>query len=591
MGKCQEASRARVASLGPAFALLGLFGLVEHTDAASPGLPIENPSRRESSLAGSVIEVGGRPVPDCDVEARAHDPGALPGDPPPRIFHARTDARGLFQIVDLPAGMYTLRAEAKGRSSPIEIHRLTPGRQQRLGPLEVRPPQPLELRFDPPRDPLGHPWLLTVRGSLDDLNLPARETPVESGRWTHPGLLPDMYEITVGDSRGNIWRTLSTAMRGPTTLDVDLGSMPIAGQVRLGGQPLAARLVFASGGERMTLETDARGRYRGFLPDWDWRGSLSSWFVTLRAHRVARRLLVQLSWPPAGEEASYDVDLPGTSLRGVVVDENGTPVSGGAWLVLPGVDTWGRFGLQPEPPLTLPLEPPGPDAGPGEFLVRGLGPDRMCLTAEGEHSVSDSVLCTFSAKGESRAQPLVLRPVVRTHLRMLDSSGPLGWARALVWPIGETVGASREHAPDYDERLDLVLPGDTKEIALAVVAGGGLFLERRAVRDRERATLRLPEASARLALDRDQGRLVGRLFLLHDNQLIDVEAVRRLGVARGLDADGSLVVAVPPGHYALCALTTAEWQSIMLGALRPVGCAEGLVAAGAELQLSLSGKR
>lgn len=334
-------------------AALSLLALVGHGAVEGPQVAAEGHARRGSSLAGSVIEDDGRPIPDCVVEAQAHEPGALPDDPPPRTFAVRTDARGAFELTGLAAGEYWIRATTSGRSSLPEVRTLRSDKPELLtAPLVVRPAQPLELRFDPPHDPLGRPWLLSVRSRLERANPPAQDTPVEDGRWTHPGLMLDAYDVTVRDSRGNSWRTVAAVVRAPTTLTVDLGSVPVAGQVSLGGQPLAARLVFAAGGERLTLDTDAHGRYRGFLPDWNWRGSSSDWSVTVRARHVARRLLARLDWPPGGRAAPYSLDLPATTLRGVVTDEAGAPPARGGWLVLPDEGPWGRFGQPPEPPLT-----------------------------------------------------------------------------------------------------------------------------------------------------------------------------------------------------------------------------------------------
>lgn len=572
-------------------AALSLLALVGHGAVEGPQVAAEGHARRGSSLAGSVIEDDGRPIPDCVVEAQAHEPGALPDDPPPRTFAVRTDARGAFELTGLAAGEYWIRATTSGRSSLPEVRTLRSDKPELLtAPLVVRPAQPLELRFDPPHDPLGRPWLLSVRSRLERANPPAQDTPVEDGRWTHPGLMLDAYDVTVRDSRGNSWRTVAAVVRAPTTLTVDLGSVPVAGQVSLGGQPLAARLVFAAGGERLTLDTDAHGRYRGFLPDWNWRGSSSDWSVTVRARHVARRLLARLDWPPGGRAAPYSLDLPATTLRGVVTDEAGAPPARGGWLVLPDEGPWGRFGQPPEPPLTLPLEPSGPDAAPGEFLVRGLQPGPLRLVAEGEHSRSQEVVCPVPAEGEARAAPLVLRPVVRASVRLLGSHGLLGWARVVATPTGGAAGAPQEHTAEHGT-LELVLPGDTTGLALAVAEHGRLFFARLAVQDRARIALRAPNTTASLRLGQDLAGRPGRLFLVHDTQAVAVEALRRLGATRTQETDGAVLVGAPPGGYALCALTEDEARRVTQGAARPAGCVEGIAAEGAELRLALRPER
>lgn len=568
-------------------AALGLFALVGHGADEGPQVVDEGHARRGSSLAGSVIEDDGRPVPDCVVEAQAHEPGVLPDDPPPRTFAVRTDARGAFELTGLAAGEYWIRATASGRSSLPEVRALRSGKRELLtAPLVVRPPQPLELRLDPPRNPLGQPWLLSLRGRLDRANPPAQDTPVADGRWTHPGLVLDTYEVRVGDLHGNTWRTVAANVGGPTTLDLDLGSVPVAGQVSLGGQPLAARLVFAAGGERLTLDTDAHGRYRGFLPDWNWRGSSSRWSVTVRARHVARRLLARLDWPPGGRAAPYSLDLPATTLRGVVTNEAGAPAARDAWLVLPDEGPWARFGEPPEPPLTLPLEPPAPDGAPGAFLVRGLPQGPLRLVAEGQHSRSQEVVCHVPAEGEGRATPLVLRPVVRVSVRLLGSHGLLGWARVAATPIGGAAASPQEQAAAHGT-LELVLPGDTTGLALAVARRGRLFFARLAVHDRARIALRAPETTARLRLGQGLAGRPGRLFLVHGTQAVAVEALRRLGATRTEGAAGTLLVEAPPGSYALCAFTEDEARGVPQGASRPAGCAEGVAVEEAELRLSL----
>lgn len=498
-----------------------------------------------------------------------------------------TDARGAFELTGLLAGAYAVHATMSGRSSLPEVRVLGPGKTERLqAPLVVRPPQPLELRFDPPRDPHGEPWLLSVRTDVDAGNPPAQETPVGDGGWTHPGLALATYEVTVGDSRGNTWRRLAAVVSGATTLNVDLGSVPVSGQVSLGGQPLAARLVFASGGERLTLDTDAHGRYRGFLPDWNWRGSSSTWSLTLLAPRVARRLLAHLSWPPGGSAAPYSIDLPATTLRGIVTRE-AVAAEDDAWLVLPDEAPWGQFSEPPEPPLTMALEPPGPDGAPVEFLVRGLRPETLSLVAEGEHSLSQPVVCGFSATGEARAAPLLLRPVVRVRVRLLDARGLLHSPHVLATPMGGVPGTPRKRVAG-DGALDLALPAGTTELAFAAAGRDReLLLLRVAVRDRARVALRVPEASARLRLSRDLAGRPGRLFLFKDGQAIELEDLRRLGVTHTPDADGEILVTVPAGRYALCALTGAAAERALLGRERPAGCAEGLAADSAELRLSL----
>lgn len=378
---------------------------------------------------------------------------------------AAVDTAGGFRFTAVPAGQYRLTARLDELEAQSTILAVAAGDESVLrAPLLLAPPPRLEVVLDPPRDPWQEPWRLTVLPMFAALSggsgpVTTREE-VLDGTWTSGPLAPGRYQLLLHSVRGgNFTETYTVVEAGKETLRWSIDLVSVEGEVRLGDEPLAARLTF---GDRLpvSMQADREGRFAGFL------SRQGRWEVNLRSAEAdvnVRLPEVVVDVGPSGV-ATLDLELPDTRLAGTVVEPNGGPASRAVVTVRRADSSRGPVSVVTD--------------AEGHFLLRGLAPAGFWAGAErtDPHGRLRSDMA-FVSLGEDREAPLrlELRREQQVSGRVL---GPNGAAvvGARVMADAEAPGVSFFTRPSTvtgsDGYFELSVPAEAETVQLDVRAPG-----------------------------------------------------------------------------------------------------------------------
>jgi len=362
----------------------------------------------------------------------------------------------------------------------------------------------------------------------------------------------------------------------------------VEGEVSLDDEPLLARISFR-GPTTVEMDADPDGQFSGYLPrpgDWD---------LEIRAfeppvHRYERR--VAISIPEGKDHATLELRLPDTTLRGTVVDEQGTPV--------PDVEV----GVT-DPLLTTPEVTTSTDEH-GRFEMRGLdeGPVRAQAVEDrgdgGEWSSQPEIV---QLREDATAEiQLVLRPHATLQGRVVAADGnplPGVWLETQPFTAAGLFDApsARPYASDSAGRFAISLPRSIDTIHLSVMAPGHP-LTQIVTRLGDMGDVVLGSAAGSLVLD-----LPGKLADIHWTDTsqplpaligphgikLPVALLARWAAVNGdpwkPDDTAVTVPLVAPGHYAVCWMSPGGW---MLRSATGAGCSSGELEAHGTLRLSIS---
>jgi hypothetical protein len=100
---------------------------------------------------------------------------------------------------------------------------------------------------------------------------------------------------------------------------------PVRGTVRIGGEPIASRLIFRAPAllRSVTTSSNDEGEFQALLPD----AGTEDWNVTVSIAELSVNRVVKVT-VPKNEDQSIAIDLPAWTVTGIVVKADGTPVSG-----------------------------------------------------------------------------------------------------------------------------------------------------------------------------------------------------------------------------------------------------------------------
>jgi len=293
---------------------------------------------RGGSIAGFVqFDGDGPPLSDVVVEI-------VPTMPPPisesaaaeaaeetrlssRAAKVRPNARGFFQFAPLESGQYTVTARReKWSDARVTEIRVEAGRETELERvLVIEPLSRVEVLLQPPLDPYGQPWTMSLRQlkPLTTMSLPVSEGPASmTGSWSVDGVHSGVHMVTVKDHRGNPFER-STVDVSPrmAPIQVTVAALAVYGTVQIGEDPIPARLEMRNGRTAMVvLQADAEGRFSGALP------TEGKWEIQIEARRnlrLTKNVEIRRRLDGATE---IDLTLPDTRIKGAVVDESGKPV-------------------------------------------------------------------------------------------------------------------------------------------------------------------------------------------------------------------------------------------------------------------------
>ena len=500
---------------------------------------------------------------------------------------------GFFQLAGLKPGWYGLEilhpGFAPSRLHPVEVEE--GGETILPEAIPIRRPVALNLEVTPPVGPDGLPWTaLILRAS--DFSAGFEVSPVHAGplgsdgRLQITGQAPGAFRLEIADSQGNLMASdnrwfVRDREDGERKIEIDL--ILLSGRVRLGDEPLAARLWFGGrhGVPQVTLQSGEDGEFRGIL------SRDGPWLVEIEAPeaRIQTHAKVEVR-PDRKGRAEVEIAVPDTLLFGKVVDDQGKPAGHADLLVGDEVDS-----------LHLTA---GED---GSFEFRALPPGLVLLSARrgsGEGLASSERVLVPVAEGSPTGPiELRLRRHKSLHGKVVSRLGPV--AGAIVeaqafdrrFPFGETARTR------LDGSFSLTLPGEAESASVVVSAPGGAL---------QGFEVRLSEAEVELPVSDVGGALEVRLPLREELlreknlQVIVLQSQTQLGMntlyrwARGhgnafpATSTSFRVPRLAPGDYQACLGPRGRPGDDLAAWASAAVCASGFLPANGELVLEIAGE-
>jgi len=385
---------------------------------------------------------------------------ASPDDPSDRrrrklvVREVESDAEGRFELTGLEPGSYQLRAVREGYFSEPQRVRVEPAAEEVAldRPLLLVPPAELEVFVEPPVDPWSGAWKLRL---LRPGDAPERWVEVskgvagDSGNWSAAELEPGEYSLEIADSRGASWFEEDLKLTpGESSRFVEIEVVPVEGRLTLGGEGLAAEIVFGTtqGMVQIPMTSDEEGRFEGSLPN------EGLWPLELRFDGEQRGSQaiepVEVRRAPGRRAARLDVELPDTVLRGKVVRGG----EGARAFVYGRGEDRAEPGLPPQRRAIMVQTEED-----GSFELLGLAPGTLELYAYDRSSASEWREVRLDEGIDGPEIVLELRQRRTVAGRLVGPGGPVAGARLLAKP---NAGPGRAVASGVDGTFELMLDAD-----------------------------------------------------------------------------------------------------------------------------------
>lgn len=455
-------------------------------------------------------------------------------------------------------------------------------------PLVLSPPLTLEVGVRPEVDPQGEPWTVWVARSTTGRNRLAGAqqvvVPVD-GRVDLPGLSPGAYFVRLMAADGTTWfgRPFELTPDEPR-LDIELDLLWVQGRVRLGDEPLQARLLF--GGrvrpEQVLAESDEEGRFSLVLPE------PGEWAVEVQSQEPAiKRVFGRLDVPPSEnqEPVELSIDLPQTRLTAIVVDSAGDPVSRAM--------VEAQSLMRPIEAVRVPVNEEG------EIEIVGLPEGTLHLRALAPGSESEQVAIVLQEDIEPPPARLVLEKRRTVSGTVMSETGPVAGAFVSMEPVEKPSRPTMARVvTGEDGAFELSLPAATRQVLVRAGAPGWTMRAWRLTLDSEaRRVLHLHRlgGSVRLQLGPTPDLVAPRHvpILFHGDSYLGLALLREWAFSTGagtVSEDGWTIPDLEVGEYRFCRLSVGE---VLAGyAMQPAAvpaerCDVGWLAPGGELELSL----
>jgi len=429
---------------------------------------------RGTSILGRVETADGSPLGD-DLRITA-EPAGLRRSPElgerlrQKAHETTVEDHGFFHLTGLEEGSIRLRVEKEG-FAPLVHGPVFLGSEAILELAEtlvLHRSLPMTVTVTPPLDPHGKPWRLFLTSLPEDRPIVSEKVGTEG--WSRAGMPPGAYRIRVSASDGSAVHHEKVELRpGHTRFDVALESVEVVGTLRLGDEPLPAKVYFGgrNGVVSIRMTADEAGEFSGTLPrEGKWRVEVVG--DGPRVHRRFRNVAVDAG---SGGVARVELELPDTLIEGEVVDADGRPAE--ATVLLSPLEV----------PESLSQLVTGDD---GSFAFHGHLPGRYRLEAHGrgeERGRSDAVEGEVSGSTPWTGVRLVLRPTRRLAGQVVSAASgrPVAGARLTVEPAGGVTGSLVLPAGESDVEgfFDLDLPGGLDDAHLTILAPGFLLHQQR----------------------------------------------------------------------------------------------------------------
>jgi hypothetical protein len=540
---------------------------------------------------------------DCKVEISPLEsgPGASLADVSRQSVlrqKATVNSRGFFEFDSLAPGSYALVASypalAPTTIAPLIVEA---GLETEVKAIELQAPARLEVRLTPQREPGGGRWVISLfqRGPVPGRTPKvAKATTDAEGSWTSDGLPPGSYLIQIEGDHGSIWASQDVALvPGMAPYDIQLPFVRVEGDVSLGREPLRALLWFGGshGSKRVATRSDEKGRFALTLPEQKepWRVEVENAPLHIRGLIPA----LEIAKSSGRQIARVKIELPDTTVRGDVVDEQGEAAQDAVVRAVgqaPGADSVRDTSTKAE----------------GRFELRGLAPGRWRFEASRNDGdvgmLSDAVEAEVEKDQPLENVRLVLRRRIKLSGQVVSPVGqPIPGVKVVAFTVdeaGRSGGFVPEALTDVNGVFELRLPAGSERASLSVFAVG--FAARAVTVDIQGAQgLVIPVSPLGGTIVLDFGATAGDelevamvgVWLFRDTVLGSGTYLQAWAAVNGVVPPRPNQRSVPmlePGSYTVCTGTAAA-LAVLHTARAPVGaggsCAHGEVVPGGELML------
>lgn len=494
-----------------------------------------------------------------------------------RRLTTQADRRGFFHFDGVPPGEYKVTAalgSLQAADVPVVI---VDGREAALREgLVLAPPRSLRVSITPPLGPSDAPWHVSLWRRIGDRLDGGRDYQSEGGVVSIPRIVPGDYEIRIAARDGERWVVREfTVGEDSFTIDIHIPLIRVSGTVRLGEQPLPARITL--GGEtgvlRMRVVADEKGRFSELLAE---------------TQDIGKRVLIESEFPHVKRELQnvpirnthegieLDLVLPTNGMSGLLTNEQGKPLTGLVSAERSG-GSFDRVQLRSDKD--------------GRFQLIGIsaGVYRVQAQAYDEHRLLESELTTVEVRENDVGDlTLVLRPGSKFRARVFSTAGPVAGAEVVaiprdiaqlssVWRSTDENGFVTSAIPPGCRLVDVVAqsPGfatqffRTQELGSVVPIAlhqrtGTLVIETDAI----------GPAAARTAVLRHRKAVVPLLTFLRDATFERISGDRYRILVPGLEE----------GEYALCEVAGPPESAVQRIVF--TDCSTGFLAAGGRLPLT-----
>lgn len=519
-----------------------------------------------ASVSGFVTSVNGAPLSDAEIEiaplaaaGTAETEAALE-----RIAQrTKTDRAGFFQIGELSPGRYRLRASARdGLAATVEPVELTEDEEVHLRSVRLAPPLVLRVLLSPAQPPGGdESWNIRV-DSLSGSEV-HRQGSASGGEATFSPLPPGRYRVLVLSGTRDVVAERTVELEADQDLPIEIDIVAVEGRVRLGGEPLVAKIELHTGNsDQHAFESDGEGRFGGWLrsPAWDWL------LVEISSPLLPGKRRLELVGSEVEIEDGIlhlDLDLPDGRIEGGLVDHLGRPVTGvevAAWRERdPDARTFTREG--------------------GRFSLGGLEHGRYWVTAgHSKLGAIQPVEVELTEADDEVELWLVLLPLEEIAGTLTTAEGqPVPAAEVAIDSHGTSFSTSATTDPAGSFRAS-VLAGTSQVSVVVLAPSHGLWAGCLPLADDRSLPIRLPSGAPgelRLVVewDEDLPPAPGDLGLVS-------ESGGRIGAgvlnywrhkvgAGGAEAGVQVVPALLPGAWAISWSREPAWLAVQTACLRP----------------------
>jgi len=474
------------------------------------------------------------------------------------------NARGTF-VFNVTPGRYVVRASSGKLVSEEREVTVTEGREIVLRePLRLEPKRSVTINIQPPLDPWQQHWRAKlIRKNPNGVTLNERFATVpESGIVKFDDALPGWYEVSVHRSNIDTWFSTSFDVDRDVDIAAPITFTRVRGIVRLGDQPLAARVTFANNaGLHLPVKTRADGTFLTLLPSIDG----DRWpIVAVDAPRVSRVFHDVALEGADTPEALVELRLKANSLRANVVDETGVPV-------LNALVTF--------------VAPTGEikqvETNNGTATLDGLASGAYKLSALAKNAESEApVTFDLPDDGDIHDATIVVGSVTTLRGEVRSSAGPIINASLFATPAQTAPPAIVSMPVDAVGEFQLEVPAATRDIVAAVSAPGFAFRMMRIPVTRDVIEVAMDQSGGTLVID-----ATDNAYVVHGGVALRSHIAAYLGHGHPAGKDAYEIPDVEPGVYSLCTLTEGE---ALMAAHPPDRCESGTLARGGTLTLKRS---